>query len=564
MAIPSGTSARVGNYKSFGPEPAGFHRFAPCNVILGKNNTGKSALLDLIDSLCTPGARLSVSRPGTEPIRRLTGILGEQQIERVFSRNTSGGRVGDITVPGNHYQHGMEHFADHLIAYDLTPEGRRRMVSGPEGLTPQVGDALLEHLRNPFEGLQFRRIFADRDLKPEGLQNRTIPSDHPIQGDGTGTTNLIRLISTDVGAIEDLVRVEMLDALNRVFQPDSKFERVMTKHHADSNHWEIFLEEEGKGNIPLSASGSGLKTVLIVLAHLLLLPTFEARSMSNYLFGFEELENNLHPGIQRRLFGVIRELAITAGSMIFITTHSSVVIDLFSSDEDAQLLHVTHDGDSARVEAVGDLGQQHQILSDLDIRASDLLQANGIIWVEGPSDRIYVNAYLRFLFGDRFREGAHYQCVFYGGRLLARVTAGDELDHVRLLRVNRHCAVLIDRDSEPLNETKRRIITEVEEVDGHVWVTRKKEIECLIPAGALESLFSIADIPPVDDLEAFDDYLDRIMPGTDAGKKFRNNKMFFAERVCEHISLELIESDGDLLKNIQLLGAAVADWNPGS
>ena len=29
------------------------------------------------------------------------------------------------------------------------------------------------------------------------------------------------------------------------------------------------------------------------------------------------------------------------------------------------------------------------ILDDLEARASDLLQANGIVWVEGPSDRIY-------------------------------------------------------------------------------------------------------------------------------------------------------------------------------
>ena len=30
------------------------------------------------------------------------------------------------------------------------------------------------------------------------------------------------------------------------------------------------------------------------------------------------------------------------------------------------------------------------MLNDLDVRASDLLQSNGIIWVEGPSDRIYI------------------------------------------------------------------------------------------------------------------------------------------------------------------------------
>lgn len=507
MAIAEGTSALVGNYKSFGPEPAGFERFASCNVIIGKNNTGKSALLDLIDSFCTPDRQLQSNLPGTDPIRRLTDTLTVAQLDRLFSRSTSGGQIGDLTVPGNHFEFAEQHFLDKPVTYDLLPNGRRQIVSGPEGLTTQVANALLEHLPNPFHDLHFRRINSDRDVRSEQMQNITWPSDRPIQGDGTGVTNLIRLVSTDVGAIEDLVRVDMLDALNQVFEPDARFKRIVTKHHSPSNEWEVFLDEDGKGNIPLSASGSGLKTVLIVLAHLILLPATEGRPISNYLFGFEELENNLHPGIQRRLFGVIRELAVTAGATIFITTHSSVVIDLFSSDEGAQLLHVTHDGASAKVEAVNELGHRHRVLSDLDIRASDLLQANGIIWVEGPSDRIYVNSFLKVVFGDRFREGVHYQCVWYGGRLLARVTADvagdsadDGLDHVRLLRVNRHCSVIIDRDTDPLNPTKRRIIAEVNSVGGHVWITSKKEIECLLPETVLRAFFGNNDLPSVGEL----------------------------------------------------------------
>ncbi len=34
---------------------------------------------------------------------------------------------------------------------------------------------------------------------------------------------------------------------------------------------------------------------------------------------------------------------------------------------------------------------KNSILSDIGFKASDILQANGVIWVEGPSDRIYIN-----------------------------------------------------------------------------------------------------------------------------------------------------------------------------
>ena len=37
------------------------------------------------------------------------------------------------------------------------------------------------------------------------------------------------------------------------------------------------------------------------------------------------------------------------------------------------------------------------LVDDLGIKASDILQSNGIIWVEGPSDRIYINKFRTYL-----------------------------------------------------------------------------------------------------------------------------------------------------------------------
>ncbi len=44
-----------------------------------------------------------------------------------------------------------------------------------------------------------------------------------------------------------------------------------------------------------------------------------------------------------------------------------------------------------------------ELLNDLDIRVSDLVQTNRIIWVEEPSDRIYVKRWLQ-LAGMKFEE----------------------------------------------------------------------------------------------------------------------------------------------------------------
>jgi hypothetical protein len=45
-----------------------------------------------------------------------------------------------------------------------------------------------------------------------------------------------------------------------------------------------------------------------------------------------------------------------------------------------------------------------EILDDLGIDASDLLQARSVIWVEGPSDRIYIYRWLALVAPD-LREG---------------------------------------------------------------------------------------------------------------------------------------------------------------
>ena len=152
--------------------------------------------------------------------------------------------------------------------------------------------------------------------------------------------------------------------------------------------------------------------MLLVLIYLHLIPAVETKSLQEYLFGFEELENNLHPALQRRLLSYLRKTAVEKGCHFFLTTHSSVVIDLFASDDQAQILHVTHNGKQASVRTVKTYIENCGVLDDLDIRASDLLQANGIVWVEGPTDRLYFNHWVSEWTDGKLKEGTHYQCVF--------------------------------------------------------------------------------------------------------------------------------------------------------
>ena len=162
-----------------------------------------------------------------------------------------------------------------------------------------------------------------------------------------------------------------------------------------------------------------MKTVLLVLLNLLVVPKIESKEKFDFIFAFEELENNLHPALLRRLFQYLEKYALDEQATIFLTTHSSTALDLFGVSENAQIIHVTHDGKTARTTTVSAHFDRLDIVSKLGAKPSDLLQANGIVWVEGPSDCVYLNRWIQLCSGGTLQEGRDYQCAFYGGSLLS-------------------------------------------------------------------------------------------------------------------------------------------------
>ncbi len=391
-------------------------------------------------------------------------------------------------------------------------------------------------MNNPFARKSFRRIFAERNVVPEGDEKSLI-----VQGNGVGVTNIIQHFINKSELPSELVEVTILQQLNEIFEPDAEFTDIVCQQ-LPNQAWEIYLKEEHKGRIPLSHSGSGLKTIVIVLVHILLLPYIEKKPLSDYIFGCEELENNLHPSLLRRLLYYLFKKSTKDGPWFFLTSHSNVAIDLFSRNKDAQIIHVTHDGKTAKCRTTTTYIDNRGVLDDLDVRASDLLQANFILWVEGPSDRIYMNRWITLLTNGALVEGYHYQCVFYGGRLLAHLDSGspDEVNQgVAILRINRNCCIVMDSDKRAqqtqINSTKKRIEQEIKGIGGHAWITSGKEVENYIPAAAIKKLLD-KDASQVGQYEDFAKYLDGLKDGE--GQRFLKKKPLFAEKIVPTFTAE--------------------------
>lgn len=569
-------------YRCFKKEWAGFETVKPINVIIGRNNAGKSNLLDLVELLCQG----PLHRQGWS--FRCRGVLDQEFLKPVFEESVSEGELR-----GNYWRDHGQHFVGKAIVWEIDGQGLPKVLEFLEGFDPKspYGErstnarrnmilAALGKVTHQLAGSAFRRLYADRDIRTEAVQINA-----SLAPDGVGATNIVRrfLTSSSASFPRDIVQTNLLEGLNVVFGSDGHFAEILVRFHDEiksgpqQDHWEVFFGEERKGLVSLSNSGSGLKTVILVLLNLLVVPHLEQRPKSEFTFAFEELENNLHPALLRRLFEYLEAYAVREKATIFLTTHSSVALDLFGASPNAQIIHVTHDGEQARTTSVAAHFDRLGVISELGARPSDLLQANGIVWVEGPSDRVYLNRWIDLFANGELKEGRHYQCAFYGGSLLARTqfVATEEAvtTFVNLLQVNPNIVVVCDGDrtaatgeGSDLKDRVRRIESEVRKIPGaHMWITEAKEIESYVPGAVLGSVYNL---PVVPDPAQYD----VIFPSENAGKvgdsfveKHLNrksvDKIELAIQAAPQMDRQLMDGRFDLMGQMSTIVEAIRRWN---
>ncbi|HNN04416.1 MAG TPA: AAA family ATPase, partial [Leptospiraceae bacterium] len=98
------------------------------------------------------------------------------------------------------------------------------------------------------------------------------------------------------------------------------------------------------------------------------------------------------------------------------------------------------------------------IIENLGCKGSDLLQTNGIIWVEGPSDVIYLKKWLDMYAkeneSENYIQGKHYEFQMFGGTLLDSIsliqTGENELEEYKkilsMLSFSKNAYIVIDSD----------------------------------------------------------------------------------------------------------------------
>lgn len=557
-------SIQFEGYKSF---PSGIENeveISPyVSVLIGKNNCGKSSCLDALECVFEPHYYLTEGKLFTRVSPSF--VLDKDRVGYGFSEHRGGGDVPD-TIGSNHYTYGSQ-FIGKKIVTDMTVTTSGRDCYTTLSLNRKQPDLKLPEGQKEWETvvrayndfqleIEFRRINADRDIVPEAES-----SNEWVRFNGEGATNLLRKYINYSLYDEKLVEKCLLGELNKIMAPDAHFQsiRVQQIDDGESTKWEVFLEEGDGRRFALSKSGSGLKTIILMLVNLYIIPETKKYKDREIIYAFEELENNLHPALQRKVFEYIYDYAVKKKVHIFITTHSHIAINTYFEKENTVLYHVQKSNGESSITPIKDRTARLDVLSDLDVRASDLFQSNGIIWVEGPSDRVYINRWLKVFCDSEYIEGSHYQFLYYGGKTLSHFTVDDKLDDlISILKTNKNAAIVIDSDKRQenarINSTKARIRKEFDAIGGFCWITKGKEIENYIPTQALRAMYG-ESLPALGQYDLFPEYIDSKFRG------FSSKKVSFSKGIVEHITSENSKDILDLKKQIEKLYSLIQKWN---
>lgn len=572
-------SFSLSGYRSFGKKIQRFESLSKINLFIGQNNSGKSNILRFINDIYP---KLSQNDPlQLDPLDKHLPSGAE------FTAGTS------ISLKqndkGDYIEFNKEvrnKFRDHIRntevpGFALMVFQKKKEIDGSENVWfnfdvnlklkednwKEVFDILADKdIYNLWTGLTgSKQGGREQHWYPESLRRLTpkfktlnsvlIPAIRTVGEKGSVSDNF-----SGKGIIERLVRLQNPDVHSQIdrvkFDNINKFLRNVTDnntatieipHERDT----ILVHMDGK-TLPLESLGTGIHEVIILAS--------ASTILENSAICMEEPELHLNPILQKK---IVRYLLNSTKNQYFITTHSASLLDTPT----AEIYHVNLENGESKIHKVTSDKHKSEICKDLGYHPSDLLQANCIIWVEGPSDRIYLNFWISSV-SPNLIEGIHYSIMFYGGRLASHLS-GNDLDciiedFISLRRLNRRSVILIDSDRDKprkrINATKKRLRSEFDLGPGFAWITEGREIENYLPPDFLKKAINCTK-PSAKINSTFGKFENTLSIITKGKKKAQASKVDVAKHITEKTSVDL--SILDLKMQIKKLTCFIEDSNPG-
>ncbi|MDX2047468.1 MAG: AAA family ATPase [Chitinophagaceae bacterium] len=558
----------IKNFRSIGSEGIMLEGLNKINLLVGKNNSGKSNILKFLNILYSLGGAFG-SFPNTienqhnqtnyPPAISFKYSLDDLDFPEDFKKPSLDGQLNnckikdylndpvifEFTFANNKFDiilNKNDIVWDQLKTYE---DYIAQAIINKKDISitgPRPWDILKKYYQSQFEK-QLKEISSKviyiPDIRILKQGNNIEKSNSKFNGSNL-TSEISLMINHDVGEEEKRSRLDSIEQRVAELLNVGKI-----KIDVPENNKRIVLVVDKK-RFPLENYGTGIHDLVLLCCILIL--------NEKSLVCIEEPEIHLHPEIQRRFIKFLSETE----HQYLITTHSNVLLD--SLNTFSSIYHVSYDNTKSQIKKAIASDQTRKIIDELGFKASDLLQTNGIIWVEGPSDRTYINRWISLISQD-FTEGIHYTIMFYGGKLLSHLSFDDNQEElIEMMKINQNAFIVIDRDNNPLAKTKERVRREIG-IENN-WVTKGREIENYISLKVINEWLLKNNMNPInkDDIDP-KKKIEIMISKYNSNIRYEKKKSVYSKEISECFTEDDLNYL-DLKLRMEDLINVIEKWNP--